>query len=129
MKAIFYSLLVMTMISCNKASIDDNLGLPNSNNNTIEYRITATNASNIYMNYYDKDQIQQGGSCSSGWVVQFSTSLKPYTAYLRANAQNPSPSQPNMSLTVKILVNGTIVKQSTVSGNVTIDKEIQYVIQ
>lgn len=111
------------IFSCSKSNSSS------GNSNTVEYRITATNAGNMNMGYNDKDQILIGGACSSGWVMNFTTNKKPYTAYLKATPYNPINTSLPITLNLKILVNGTVVKTQDFSGMVSLIEEIQYVIQ
>ena len=124
-KKLLFTILAscLFIFSCNKS--DSSSG----NSNTVEYRITATNAGNMNMGYNDKDQNFIGGTCSSGWVMNFTTTKKPYTAFLKATPYNPINAGLPITLNLKILVNGNVVVTQDFSGMGSLIEEIQYVIQ
>lgn len=83
---------------------------------------------NMNLAYNDKDQTTIGGIGASGWTMSFTTTKKPYTAYLRGVPYNPiNPALP-ITLNLKILVNGSVVVTQDFSGMGNADGQIQYVI-
>lgn len=124
-KKIFFAVLSCIFIfSCSKS--DNSSG--NASNN-VEYRIITGNAQNLSLGYNDKDQTAIGGIGASGWVMSFTTTKKPFTAYLRGVPYNPINGALPVTLNLKILVNGSVVVTQDFSDFVTVDGQIQYVIQ
>jgi len=115
-KNLLFTILITTLLfACSKSNSSN--GYPD--NNTIEYRLTATNATNISVVY---DDIAGQGiivpNISSGWSISFTINYKPYVAFLSATA-DPINAGLNVTVNLKILVNGTVAKSQdfNVSGS------------
>jgi len=124
--------LLFTILSCClfifSCSKSDSSGTGGNVSNTIEYRITTGNSQNLNLAYNDKDQTTIGGIGASGWILNFTTTKKPYTAYLKGVPYNPTNPALPITLNLKILVNGNVVVTQDFSGMGSLIEEIQYVI-
>lgn len=127
-KKLFFAVLSCLFIfGCSKS--DSTSGIVGNNSNTVEYRIVTGNANNMSLSYNDKDQVTIGGIGLSGWTMSFTTTKKPYTAYLRGIPYNPINAALPITLNLKILVNGSVVVTQDFSGMGNTDGQIQYIIQ
>lgn len=126
-KILFAVVFCIFIFSCSKS--DSSSGIGGNTSNTIEYRITTGNSQNLSLSYNDKDQTTIGGIGASGWTLNFTTTKKPFTAYLRGVPYNPTNPALPVTLNLKILVNGNVVLTQDFSGTGNADGQIQYVVQ
>ena len=78
----------------------------------VEYQFTASNPNIVFIiNQNDKDGNSIGGAYSTGWRASFTPANLPFTASLRVFDDNQPFS--NVTVTLKILSNGIVVKEST----------------
>ena len=127
-KKILFALLSCTVFfSCSKS--DSSSGSGGNSSNTVEYRITTGNSQNLNLSYNDQNQTNIGGIGASGWTLNFTTTKKPFTAFLRGVPYNPTNPALPITLNLKILVNGSVVMNQDFSGMGNADGQIQYIIQ
>lgn len=120
-------ILVFFTVSCKKETSPDP---SNANGKVVEYQFSAVNTSVLFnVTYNGKDSQTGGGNFASGWTTSFTQTELPFTASL--NIMNiTAPSIP-ISVTQKILVNGTVVKQATTTLDAAtgvVNKQIQYTV-
>ncbi len=121
-KNLFLFLLIGTaIISCSKNS--------SGSETEVEYQVTATNYSQLTVAYNNEIELYTSGIYQTGWKYNFKTSKNPFTTLVRAIAISTSPGSVNVTCTVKILVNGNVVKTETITNNIGADVTAQYVIQ
>ena len=78
----------------------------------VEYQFTASNPSTTFVIYQnDKDGNFISGVYSTGWKASFIPTNLPFTASLQVLDNNQPFS--NVTVTLKILKNGIVVKEST----------------
>src|SRR5450432_3780159 len=83
---------------------------------TVEYQVTTTNSSNIDISYNNVLGNKTQVNAQTSWVFDIIGPTKPYSAYIQASSSSPFSSI-QTTCTVKILVNGGIVKTATASSN------------
>lgn len=115
------ALFIVIAFSCNKSS--------SGNESVVEYQVTATNYSQLTVAYNNENEQYVSGSYQSGWKYSFKTSKKPFTALIRALSLSTSIGSVNTNCTIKILVNGNVVKTETQTNIGSTDVTAQYVIQ
>jgi hypothetical protein len=115
-------ILLMIFGACSKSN-------SSSDASQVEYQVTATNSTGITVAYNNENEQYVSGSYQSGWTYKFTTTKKPFTTNVRALPYNTINISANISVTVKILVNGNIVKTETATGTGSADVEAQYIIQ
>lgn len=121
-----YILTFSLFISCNKK---------NDNNATVvEYQMTSIERQDIavLMTYNNDIGSSVSGNYLSGWKQSVSPTNKPYSAYLRATYPTVC-SGCILTVNIKILVNGTVVKEVTgfisrSTPSADYFQEIQYVV-
>jgi hypothetical protein len=106
--------------ACNKSS--------SNATTTVEYQVSATNSSNIDINYNNVLGNKISVSAQNSWVFDVVIDKKPFTAYIQAASASPFSSI-TTTCTVNILVNGTIVKTATISSNTVATAEAEYTVQ
>ena len=119
MKRIFAICLLLTIvfIGCKQ---HDSVSVEGT---VVEYHVTGTkNTGDMSIAYNSEFDQSFGGQYPSPWVYKFTTDKKPFTPKVRASAVGI-----DASVTVKILVNGTVVKSETGTG--ATGAEAQYMIQ
>jgi hypothetical protein len=119
----FAVFLVVCILSagCKKSS-------SNSSNAVVEYQVVATNSSNIAISYNDVLEQKVLVSANNSWTFDIDISKKPYSAYIQASSSSPFSSI-TTTCTVNILVNGSVVKTTTVSSNTVAVAEAEYTVQ
>jgi hypothetical protein len=121
-KTIFnFLLLTLLFISCNKST--------SSGGKSVEYQVTATNYSQITVAYNNENEQYVSGSYQSGWKYTFTTTKKPFTTLVRAISLSSSVGTLTTTCTIKILVDGVVVKTESLSNATAADVTAQYVIQ
>lgn len=106
--------------ACNKSN--------SSSTTTVEYQVTATNSSNIDINYNNVLGNKISSSAQNSWVFDVIVDKKPFPAYIQAASSSPFSSI-TTACTVNILVNGAIVKTATISSNTVATAEAEYTVQ
>ena len=106
--------------ACNKSSSDSTT--------RVEYQVTATNSSKIDIDYNNVLGNKISTSAQNSWVFDVVIDKKPFTAYIQAASASPFSSV-TTTCTVNILVNGSIVKTTTVSSNTVATAEAEYTVQ
>jgi hypothetical protein len=120
-KLLFITLLFVTFISCKKPGND-----PSNSTTTVKYQVTSTNTTGQFVAAYNNMAAQYiSGLYQSGWETSFTPSNKPFTATL-----NVSPYNATMTVTLKIFVNNSVVKEVTgqISNTTGTMQNIQYVV-
>ena len=121
-KPIFYLIVLSVLfLSCNKST--------SSGGKSVEYQVTATNYSQITVAYNNENEQYVSGSYQSGWKYNFTTAKKPFTTLVRAISLSSSVGTLSTTCTIKILVDGVVVKTETLSNTVAADITAQFVIQ
>lgn len=115
---LFIALILPFFISCKKNSTSS------SSQTEVEYQVT-TNVSSLNAFYNNENEQFVGGTYSSGWKYNFKTSKKPFTTSLRSTAVGST----TVTITVKILINGSVAATNTASGTNSADVQTQYIIQ
>ena len=102
----------------------------NTNNNTtiVEYQVTTTNSSNIDILYNNVLGNKVPVSAKTSWAFDVTGPTKPFTAYIQASSSSPFTSI-TTTCTVNIVVNGSVVKTTTVSSNTVAVAEAEYIVQ
>jgi len=119
-KRIFiYTAAFFFLTACNKK--DD------VSTTVIRYQVAATNSSKIDITYNNAigNKITLIGKDS--WVFEITNPPRPFTSYLKAVSTSPFGSV-TTECTVNILVNGSVVKTATVSGNPEAVAEAEYIV-
>jgi hypothetical protein len=119
MKNFIIIFLLISFLSCKKDS--------GNSGSTVEYQVTATNTSIQMVVAYNNNLAQFiSGMYQSGWKASFTPSQKPFTASLQVSPYSSTTT----TVTLKILVDGTVVQ--TITGPVDVSSpflHIQYVVQ
>ena len=120
-RTILFCLALLTLLgACNKKS--------ENNTVTVEYQAFAANSSKLDITYNNVVGNKIVTSAKDAWDFQIPNPTKPFTAYLKAESSSPFSSV-TTSLTVNIVVNGSIVKTLTTTSNTIAVAEIEFVIQ
>ena len=114
--------LLILLFACKKDSIENK-------EHSIQYEVTASNYYLLSVNYTNRDQQYLGAQCESGWKLGFTTSKKPFTATLRAVCGSTNAGINTATATVKIYVDGKLVKEESKSDKYAIDVSTQYVLE
>jgi len=102
----FIGYLLLLFSSCSKKN---DLG-----STIIEYQMTSVERQDllVLMTYNNESGTPISGTYLSGWKQQIVVKNKPFTAYVRANYPSIC-SGCYLNVSLKILVNGTVVKEQT----------------
>ena len=120
-RTIICCIVLFTLLgACNKKA--------DNNTVTVEYQAIATNSSQIDITYNNVLGNKIVTSGKDAWTFQIPNPTKPFTAYLKGESTSPFSSV-TTSLTVNIVVNGSVVKTLTTTSNTIAVAEIEYVIQ
>ena len=110
MKILFYSLVLMIIILLSSCTPDSP---STSTNKTVEYQFTASDPSvSLFVVYTNKDEISiTVPAATSGWKTTFTPTSFPFSANFLV--RDLSGAIGVNSVTLKILVNGQVVQEST----------------
>ena len=114
-------LIFSTFISCKKSGDDTS-----DSTTTVKYQVTSSNTTGQFMSAYNNNAGQYiSGLYKADWETSFNPTNKPFTATL-----NVSPYNAVMTVTLKIFVNNTVVKEVTgqISNTAGTTQSIQYVV-
>lgn len=117
MKNLLYLLLVTFFFSCSKNKEQESerpTDQPGERPTEVEYRVTNTNASVMYISYHNEDQRLCGFQDPANWSTKIVLKQKPFPALLRGDVI--AKDNTTATLTLEIRVNGTVVKSETQSG-------------
>jgi len=120
-KGIFiYTVAFFFLTACNKKN--------DTGTTVIQYQVIATNSSKIDIIYNNAIGNKITVIGKDNWALDITNPPKPFAAYLKATSTSPFGSV-TTGCTVNILVNGSLMKTVTISGNPEAVAETEYRVE